>query len=291
MACPLCGDQCRCSAPAADASHVSVLIDPEHFEDSEAQFASTVSDADDSLAHDLPALAMNEGDVHDVFASSAFRKDSPDPLGAFGSGTPIVTPRLEAANVTTTLVEAATTEPPQFYRPPEPPVWRDEVTSRVDAYQAKRGRGRRYDPGGSLSLNFEAMPQQQESAPPARYAAVRLDMVDHAETAASEGKLIEFPKPMPVASVTELPPLPHVEELAEPMVETPRILDVPEGAHPLTEQPLADIQLQAERAPALDYIAQSVDLPLPIAGIGPRVGAGMVDMLIVLTAAAIFGMI
>jgi uncharacterized RDD family membrane protein YckC len=188
------------------------------------------------------------------------------------------------------LIEAATTDPPpQFYRPPEPPVWRDEVTSKVDAYHAKRGRGRRYDPNSSLSLNFD--PLDSETPPPARFAPVRLEVVEKAP----DTNLIVFPKPMPVASVsvTEAPlALPLADELAEPINETPRILDVPEGTHALPEQPLAHIQLDEPQVDAAaDRAANSVELPLPVAPMGPRIGAGLIDMLIVLTATAIFGMI
>jgi uncharacterized RDD family membrane protein YckC len=243
-------------------AHTSVLIDPEGYEDSEQQFASSVvPDAEDAAS------------VHDLMADD-------EPLGDLSfadTGTPVVTPQMEAA--ATTLVTAATSEPPAFYRPAEPPVWRDEVSSRVDAYQAKRGRGRRYDGNSSLSLNFEPLPEL-ELASPARYGAVRLEPVERPP----EAKVLEFPKPVAPAAME----LPLADELAEPVVETPRILDVPEGAHALPEQPLADIKL-AELEPA--PVARSVVPALPIAPLGPRVGAGLIDLLVILTATAIFGMI
>ncbi|HTK95860.1 MAG TPA: RDD family protein [Terriglobales bacterium] len=265
MACPLCGDQCHCSAAPAEDAHVSVLIDPENFDDSEQQFAASVDTDAGSFTHDV-------------------LEDAPlGTLSGLGSGTPVVTPQLE--HVETVLIEAATSEPPAFYRPPEPPVWRDEVSNRVEAYRTKRGRARRYDPMSSLSLDFDSLPEIDTAPAPARYAPVKVE--------APEAKILEFPKPMPVASVTELPPLlPPSEELAEPMLETPRILDVPEGMHALPEQPLADIKLdEPEADPALDAIAASVELPLPVAPMGPRIAAGMIDLLIVLTMTAVFGII
>src|SRR2546423_15267516 len=123
MACPLCGEQCRCSAAPADDAHVSVLIDPESYDDSEQKFASTIDAG--AGAHSL---------THDVLADLEGSAEN-DALGS--TGTPVVTPRLGAmagappvvAAVTTTLIEAATTEPPpRLYRPPEPPVWRGQVT-------------------------------------------------------------------------------------------------------------------------------------------------------------------
>ncbi|MDP9267707.1 MAG: RDD family protein [Acidobacteriota bacterium] len=294
MACPLCGEQCRCSAAKAEDAHVSVLIDPESYEDSEQEFASTI----DGAAGDDTAL------VHDLMGGVEGGAENDEPLGdlALGAtGTPVVTPQLSnlaassfvAPAVATMLIEAATTEPPpQFYRPPEPPVWRDEVTSKVDAYHAKRGRGRRYDPSSSLSLNFDSLPDA-ETALPARFAPVRLEVVEKV----ADTNLIVFPKPQPVTSVsaTEMPlALPLADELADPISETPRILDVPEGTHALPQQPLAHIQLdEPQHDAALDCAANNVELelPLPVAPMGPRIGAGLIDILIVLTATAIFGMI
>src|SRR3954468_7796174 len=165
MACPLCGEQCRCSAvPAADA-HVSVLIDPEGFTDSEQQFASSI---------DLHHEDDDDAVVHDILNDAGF-------VGLATTSAPVVTPMLtgSAPSVTTMLVESATSEPPEFYRPQEPPVWREEVSSKVDAYHAKRGRGRRYDPSSSLSLDFDPMADSENAASP-RFAPVRLEVVEKA---------------------------------------------------------------------------------------------------------------
>lgn len=284
MACPLCGDQCHCS-PAPGAEHVSVLIDPESYVDTEQKFAATVQKPSGAYTHDVLAEAALDDDllVDDVVPADEPLGDLGGGVGAgsIGSGTPIITPRLE----TSTVVQAVATEAPGFYRPPEPPVWRDEVSSRVDAYRAKRGRGRRYDTS-SLSLNFDPMAEPPAPAP-ARYAAVRLEAVEKADT-----NVIEFPKPMPVASVAAAPlELPLAEELADPIVETPRILDVPEGAQEPPAQPMADIQLDQPAAAAFAAEPAALELPLPVAPMGPRIGAGLIDLLVICTATAIFGMI
>jgi len=271
MACPLCGDHCHCS-PVPAGEHVSVLIDPESYVDTEQKFASSVQTGGGSVIHDV--IAADDEPLGDLEAAVA------EPVG---SGTPVITPQLEAA----TVVTAVASEAPDFYRPPEPPVWRDEVSSKVDAYRARRGRGRRYD-NSSLSLDFDSL-AEPEAPVPARYAPVRLEIIEKQP----ETNVIVFPKPAPVASVAApVAEVPLAEELAEPIVETPRILDVPEGAHEPPPQPMADIQLDQPAAdPALDYVAAGIELPLPVAPMGPRIGAGMIDMLVVLTATAIFGMI
>jgi len=106
-----------------------------------------------------------------------------------------------------------------------------------------------------------------------------------------DGNLIYFPKPaihLPVE-----PPLleerPY-EELAGPVVAAPRIVDVPEAIIPTILGPLfADIRLDAEKTPEdAAAAASAIDLPLPVASLSQRLFAGLIDLLIVLTAAILF---
>jgi uncharacterized RDD family membrane protein YckC len=295
MACPLCGDHCHCPAQPAADSPVSILIDPESYVDTEQKFSATVQTGGGSLTRDVLAeddplddeMVGGDEPLGDLAAAvNAGAAEGAAGIGSLGSGTPVITPQLE----TSAVVQAVATEAPGFYRPSDPPVWRDEVSNKVDAYRARRGRGRRYDATSSLSLDFDAMAEPEAPAP-ARYAAVRLEVIEKQP----DTNVIEFPKRMPVASIAAPAPdipLALAEELAEPIVETPRILDVPEGAHEPLPQPMADIQLdQPAGDPALDYVVAGVELPLPVAPMGPRVGAGLIDLLVILTATAIFGMI
>jgi uncharacterized RDD family membrane protein YckC len=98
------------------------------------------------------------------------------------------------------------------------------------------------------------------------------------------------PAPVPVTKVLEFPRLPTLfdmaptgNELAEPVVDKPRILYVPEEV-PTSQAPLADIQVSPEERPLLPQI----DFPLYVAPVGQRVFAALIDGLIVLAAAAIF---
>lgn len=246
MECSRCGEECRCTQASADA-HVSVLIDPESFSD----------DSEQAFAASLNTAAAAEDDVLGI-------EEPPAPAAtvvtsAFASEPPVMAAQAERGAA------------PEFYRPP---VWKDEVASRVEAYQRKRGR-RRYDPNSSLSLDFEPLAEEPEPPPPPRYAALRVEP-------AEKPKVIEFPRPQTLE-------LPLADELAEPVVETPRILDVPESAPVVAEQPLAGIELEAP--PAVAAAGTPEDYPLPVAPMGPRIAAGLVDMLVVLTAAAVFGII
>jgi len=109
---------------------------------------------------------------------------------------------------------------PSLY-PPDG-VWRQEVASRVDAFCARRGR-KRVPRTTSLSLDFE----RAARATVAAHYAVPEPQVEPAPGPPSEpSNLIEFPRPPepPLA----LEPKPCVEELAEPILEKPRILDAEE---------------------------------------------------------------
>jgi uncharacterized RDD family membrane protein YckC len=86
---------------------------------------------------------------------------------------------------------------------------------------------------------------------------------------------------------------PPVYELAEPMMDRPRILDVPEDAMPMPtiQGPLfTDIQLDAEEPeePVVHRPVQ-IDVPLQVALVGQRLYAAVIDFLFVLCGFAVFG--
>ena len=97
-------------------------------------------------------------------------------------------------------------------------------------------------------------------------------------------KIIIFPRP------TVQPPIlepPRRDELAESMMNTPRILDVPEDVVPTIEGPLfAEVQIESEEE--LLPNGPQIEVPLPVAFIGPRFMASVVDVAFVLVASSIF---
>ncbi len=318
MACPLCGDRCTCSAtgnPFA-GEHTAVLIDPD-------------SNVPDSNFPD----SNYSSEVTGQFASS-LESAAPAPLPV---ARPNVMPRVAA--VQTALSTAAATADPAFYRrtangPDEMTegAWRDEISQRVQAHKARRRR--RFDPDASLPLSFTAEATVEEDtdvvAPvperlaPRMYRRIALEMEAQAAQAASEAadayadavaveaaeaaaaaeaaeaaetNLIEFPR------LAQTEDLFAAYELAEPIVDTPRILDVPEEA-PLAANHAAS-SLSSLR---LDEVTEGVDkevpdwirnyrdeydeseleLPLQVAPIRPRVVSAVIDSAMVLTATAVF---
>ena len=183
-------------------------------------------------------------------------------------------------------------EPQQDYHTPQPAAlpndqfWRDEVISRVQQHRARRRK--RNDADGTMELDFQpaAPPQNEpvaaaEPVPPPPFPVYKPE----------PPKIIAFPRPFPVQSAPVPPqPQPRVAmedfELAEPVLDTPRILDAPE---PPAEQmdllsSFADIRLEPEESRA----NFEEELPIRPAPLQQRVFAGLVDALVVLIASAIF---
>jgi uncharacterized RDD family membrane protein YckC len=174
--------------------------------------------------------------------------------------------------------------------------WRNEVASRVENYRARRRRPIRER---SLPLDFEravnremtlgelsASGEEEEHRVPgtecrAGAAGDGVSEVALAVEEVQESKIIEFPRQ---ALLPVMPP--SSEELAEPIIDCPRILEAPEEVD--TASPLSDISVAPEQE---QYPAVEFELPLQVAAMSRRVFAGMMDALIVLAGAALFAWI
>jgi uncharacterized RDD family membrane protein YckC len=169
--------------------------------------------------------------------------------------------------------------------------WRQEVAARVNKYNSRRKRREPRYP--SLRLKFDP-PEYSWAAPPsAEPVALGSTAAMHApkvtvaapppvpavavqvEQAPAESNIIEFP----LLFVPETAP---PDQLAEPVFDKPRILEVPEAVP--TQAPLGGILLENEEEPA----PAKLDVPLPVAPIPMRMLAAAADMVIVLAGMAGF---
>lgn len=263
MACPLCGERCTCSyaQPSARVSAPPGLT--YEYEDGSERPANELMDTqaeEDEVMQDEQPMAPPE----DVALESA---------------------------------------PP----PPEDTMWKQEIASRLESYRARRGTKRpRYN--GTLSLDFDRAanrmmalaeePEPQNEFFGASSAATAEEVPAPATEPLSEDSYIESAAPLraPRAQnsepkIIEFPRLPTLfdspptgTELAEPVLDKPRILLVPEEV-PTSVAPLADIQLEPEEnAETIDEL----DLPLRVAPMGQRFLAGCADVLIVTIATFVF---
>ena len=122
--------------------------------------------------------------------------------------------------------------------------------------------------------DFVPAPARPESVP----AIARPAQASASPTA----KIIEFPR------FAWAPPSPPPDQLAEPVMDVPRILEVPEVAPPppalggITIEPV--VVEESRKHPG-------VDTPLQNAPLGQRLLASMIDGLIIGTASALFGFV
>jgi len=174
---------------------------------------------------------------------------------------------------------------PDFYRGDS--VWREEVASRVDAFRAKRGR-RRPDPSSAMSFDFETPSAEVQTDSTIAVAAEPAweessTVISMPPPVVSEPKIIEFPRSAEIIAEKV------AEELAEPVVETPRILEAsPEDIAPpefggvcLAPITLEEHSIEIEHEPVF----------MRVAARGLRIFAGLVDAFVVLIASAIFATI
>jgi uncharacterized RDD family membrane protein YckC len=170
--------------------------------------------------------------------------------------------------------------------------WRDQVSAKVNSYRSRKPRVERY-PSLSLSLplQFEVMPLRDET--PLRAATdVPVEMKAWIETPEVHATQ-EIPVTMEAtARVLEFPRLAEVarrgEELADPVMGRPRIVEAPELLPPppalggILIEPVAAVE--NERIPGLD-------VPLQSSSFSRRLLAEMVDVAVVTIALAAFAYI
>ena len=167
-----------------------------------------------------------------------------------------------------------------------------EVAARLHNYQSRRTRKPPRYP--SLALKFDppayvsSAPANAEPCPSgspapscsevATAAPLPLEMEEEPRLAADATNIIEFPRPL-------VPPPPRPDELAESILDLPRILDAPETVP--KQVPLGGIILQPEEPAA----ASELELPLQVAPLTQRVLAAGVDGLLVAAATLMFALI
>lgn len=188
------------------------------------------------------------------------------------------------------------------------PAWRDELSAKFNRYRARRkAPPPRYPslklPFGPLepaprAINSDAPVYESISNHALAFDATHLEpMVEepsglgsHVETdtpigpgvARSGAKIIEFPR------FAWGPPPPPPDQLAEPVMERPRILEVPEVAP--APPAMGGILIEPVQPQEIEK-RPGIDTPLRSAPLGLRLVASLVDGAIVVAASALFGYI
>ncbi|HLZ41334.1 MAG TPA: RDD family protein [Candidatus Sulfotelmatobacter sp.] len=193
-------------------------------------------------------------------------------------------------------------------------AWRDELSARLSRYRARRKAPPPRYP--SLKLPFDAL--EGAGRPSAEFSnfqgfestsnhALALDTSVREERAETQEKpahpQIAHSQPQPTAperaarpsaKIIEFPgfawgpPVPPPDQLAEPVFDRPRILEVPEVAPP----PPALGGITIEPAPAQEIEKRpGIDIPLQSAPLALRFAASFIDALLVAAASALFAYI
>jgi RDD family protein len=173
--------------------------------------------------------------------------------------------------------------------------WRQQVAARVDSYRARRKtREPRYP---SLKLPFEnsdlASRTSAPEAHPTRSAlAIETAEPDFFRETSPSPVLPRIVAPGETARVIEFPRYgaesgPPVEELAEPVMGRPRIVEAPELVPP--PPVLGGMVIEEEKEE--EGPRPGIDVPLQAVSVGRRVAAAGIDSVIVLLACAMFGYI
>ena len=171
--------------------------------------------------------------------------------------------------------------------PPSNDAWRQEVADKLSRYRTRRRVPLPRYP--SLQLRFEAPESSSEEqlvtlppAPnrlalaiqevvPAQLASTVEDSVPAAEQTAEGAKILEFPRFFSAPRVA-------LDELAEPVLDQPRILDVPEQLPP--PPALGGILIEPEERTEPER-RPGFELPLNPPSMARRMTAGLIDLVIV----------
>ena len=294
----------------------SVLIDPESYEPTEEQFASSVLDLDDEETPVAAAAPAETRTRESAAASPAERTqtaviDEPEPplppmkTELVGDPGPPHESTLSGIERIAHEVYIGTENADSFATGDG---WRDEVHSRLNNYRARRRRV----PEGAMPLDFGGEEPQAPAPVTRRSAALQrvatryanrpplmsaMELEEPADLPPIENNIIEFPKPVepppPLPRTFEFTaPLPLSDELAEAVQETPRILDAPVTEDlPPVMPPVTAIALDGDPDDTASLEVPQFELPLRAAPIGQRVFAAMVDLSAVVVASATFALI
>jgi len=240
----------------------SQLLAPETYDASNEQFAAGASQ------NGRPRFIVEE-------SSDLQGPDSEDLVA--GGSIDAVTDQSAAVGVPSEGVRVSSTDPA---------AWRQEITSRLNSYRARRRpRAPRYP---SLQLKFSS-PDLPASSCTTTYKASALP--DTQPLNVQEVPTTPAPRPVPLlpaadttAKIIEFPrsaavPEP-LDELAEPVLDRPRILEAPEPTPP--PPALGGIMIEPLPQPINDR-RPGFEIPLQGAPMKRRMAAGGIDAAVVLS--------
>ncbi|MGO9125967.1 MAG: RDD family protein [Terriglobales bacterium] len=268
------------------------LIDPEAFDVSEQQFAASL---EEKSVQPRPQFVVDYAEP--PVSLPVADDDSPQAEPDKAEVNHEVVAGLGAGAEQAVVLEASSCPAPEL------DSWRREVAAKVNHYRGKRPRAPRYP---SLQLRFESGGPSVMAEPAINQTtevthrgqlAITMDLEPPAvmESQATQ-PVNDVPSVAPPDGVTKILAFPRssfvpmavVEELAEPVFDRPRILEVPEVQPP--PPALGGILIESTEEPK-DERRPGFELPLKPAPLSRRILAGVTDALLVTAAFAGFAYI
>jgi uncharacterized RDD family membrane protein YckC len=279
----------------SDCNSETQYFDPEQPDSSEQEFAVSleeklapprfvVESADQPIASVGLAIEETKLQLSEVDAAISASENA-----AAESDTVISTSGDSAAEIVISSAGQSANEKATSEATSEPD-WRDLVSAKVSSYKSRRPRKERYP---SLQLKFDANHHRQKpEAEDFGFASsyVKTEQPQHSErlsAARNSGpplmfeataRVLEFPRSSASFAISD--------ELAEPVLDRPRIVEAPELVPP--PPAMGGILMEAPREPEPERRA-GFDMPLQSAAPKRRVLAGACDGLVVGAAVAVFG--
>jgi len=250
----------------SDSSSQETYFDPEVMDTSEQEFSAS-----------LETTAEAPGFVVDSLEDS---DATPDPIQ-----------NMERRAPRPSITDADHRDATVTDCPPAQSDWRDQVNAKVKQYKTLKPRKERYP---SLQLQFDTVvpwksdkspltaeraeflaSPQTDFSPPAFEPEQRISYPASTEATA---RVLEFPRPGTLPF--------NRDELADPVIDRPRIMEAPELLPP--PPALGGMLIEPVRDPEPER-QPGIDMPLQTAQLSRRIFAGAVDGLFVIAATAIFG--
>jgi len=278
----------------ADQELSASLIDPEAYDASEQQFTASL---EQTISRAEPRFAARQSVVPKSVVPRFVVEDA-QPEVAKSQAEP------DAGGAETQEAEASL-EPAELQQPEDPDAWRREVAARLSHYRARRRtREPRYP---SLQLKFETEPSFTPEPLPSPPAPALRETTDYGQTVAvpritlaepssypsnyppNYPRILPAPSTEATAKVIEFAsysPAPRaLDELAEPVLDRPRIIDTPELAPP--PPALGGILIEPVEEPANER-RPGFEIPLQSAPMLRRIAASAIDGALVMSAFAAF---
>lgn len=298
MTCPQCGDVCICVSDVRPSAFNGMDTG---VEDRDRAVLCRAPSSIDRVGVSRPTVDFDEGSPRPIFVVGD-KDESVEPCA----------PRHDARSTSahlTPVPESSGSNPipsrgMQADLVADSNDWREEVSARLNRYRARRSpRAPRYP---SLRLKFAApeshwapssraseapsllarepemqAPSTSALAPEPLLPAIKAEPVQRPGTPPHEpaGKIIEFPKWTYTPNV-------RYSDLAESVIDRPRILEAPEIEPPPPALGGITIEEKQEREPER---RPGIDMPLQCARLGYRWLAVVLDAAVVLLAGGIFG--